>query len=374
MKKRLLFTPLLLLASCAVLSGCGTTKIDVNQYLTIQSTGYDSAGTADISFNVEDMVTSNPSAFVLEKDTPTIERNRIVQDVLQTIDGNLEKSTGLKNGDTISYTWDDASLKAVEDKYKVTLESDTLKYTVSNLMKVEDYNPFDYIEVVFVGTAPNGLARTDNIGENPVAGVTYHIDKMSGLCVGDSVKVSAVGAAEIDFQEYCLRDGKRATETERIYTVDALDAYATTINGIPESALQAMDSHAQQQLKKNISDNWVNPDALTGVTCLGNYLLTLKPDKPGIKQNELVFVYKVSAGFDYYYYSSYGNILIKADGTCEYDLNAMEYPTGGLVVGSLYGAAFFRNDLWYVGYESIDGLYQDVVSTKENYQCVSSLK
>ena len=228
MKKRLLSASLLLFASCAMLSGCGTgtgtTQIDVNQYLTIQSAGYDSIGTADITFNVGDMVADNPSAFGLEKDTPAMERNQVVQNVLKTIDGDFDKSTELKNGDTISYTWDDASLKSVEKAYNVKLESDTIQYTVSNLTEVEDYNPFDYIEVVFVGIAPNGLARTDNIGENPVAGVTYHIDKMNGLSVGDTVKVSAVGASGGDFQEYCLRDGKRATETERTYTVDALDA------------------------------------------------------------------------------------------------------------------------------------------------------
>ena len=103
----------------------------------------------------------------------------------------------------------------------------------------------------------------------------------------------------------------------------------------------------------------------------------------GVDNNRIYFIYKITekqkkAEKDhvFYYYGCYKNICILPDGTCSFDLKTLEVPDGQYFdfIDTITGTGFLYDNLFYKGYEDIDTMFNNLVtSCIDNYKYESTV-
>ncbi len=362
MKSKFIATGIIAASMLTIMSGCGRTDINMNDYLTISYEGYDTIGTASYSIDVEKLISDNYEAFGIEEGDE-LEALAVFEDIDDLISGELDKKENLTNGDKITFKWDDSNKEDIEDDFKVRLTFEDKTATIDSLEKAQKINPFDYFQLSFEGTAPNGCA-VKTVDEKLPVNIFFELDKDSNLNIGDKIKVTASSSGNADdFAAECLRNGYIITETEKEYTVEGIAKYAMAIADIPKESYDKLDSHGKDMLKADSAD-WDTPESFKKCTLIGNYMLTPKADVSSASGNEIMFIYQIDVEngdtkFSYYDYVKYRNIILLADGTCSFDLSAAETPDVGFFGGD---ENFKKDDLFYPGYEDLDSLFNNHVT------------
>lgn len=367
------------LMSCAIaLTGCGAKEINLNDYLDVNYSGYDSAGVATSEFDMDKMIKDNSEAFGIKGDVTESELLKIEADLEDVIDGSLDKEKDLSNGDSISYKWNVSMPDKLKEKYKVDFVSEDKEFKVEKLDKVEEFDPFENLEVTFSGIAPDGSANIKgSIDEVP--SLYFDADKTSGLKNGDVIKITLDCYGD-DIKDYCLQYGKVPSALEKEITVEGLSSYVSKIEEIPEDMQEKMKQQAMDSFNAE-SAGWAEGNSLASAECVGYYFLTPKEGFYTSSNNELYCVYKMTSnvkglkrGGDgeteetgqetYYTYYRYTDIMLLEDGTCSVDLsdgnmasNTIEsdYGTSGF-----FGANFYR----YKGYKDLDSMFNECVTKK----------
>lgn len=358
-------------AISVLLTSCGRTEIKLSDYVETKSNGYNGQGVVEVDLDIAKFVQQNYEAFGLKNGYSAIQCQAVVDDIREKLKGNFDKDKDLSNGDSVRFSWDTATVKSLEQTYKVRFVTDDVEYTVSDLQDVIEVNPFDNLEVTFDGTAPNGYLKVEYPRSD---GNSFHPDlsysKANGLANGDTVTISLKQDAD-----YYLSRGYLVTETEREYTVSGLDSYLTELDALPQDASEKMDSNGKDLLQAEIATYWDDPAALDGIECIGNYLLTAKTS--AYPENILIYVYEIKTnGFSYYSYVQYREIMLLGDGTCSFNLNDTVRPVG-LITGYAenIGITFQHDGLSYIGYEELDSLFNDAVTkqiSQYNYESTVS--
>lgn len=133
----------LLVTAAIGLSGCGTTTIDLQDYLTYEFTGVNGYGEIDYRIQSDSMVDNNLDAFGISGDSDA--------EILSSIDtyldverlyGSWDKKENLSNGDSVVFTWDEDTVHTIEEKYHVKLKDDAIKATVEGLRMWKHMTPF----------------------------------------------------------------------------------------------------------------------------------------------------------------------------------------------------------------------------------------
>lgn len=360
-----------------LLSGCGKTEIDMNKYLTIECDGYDTIGTASYEFDTEQMIKDNLEAFGLKPTSSEETQLKVLMQLENVLGGELDKTKGLKNGDKLKFCWDkDMEVSKLEEAFEIELSYSDKEVTLDDFAEVEMFDPFEGVTLSFTGTSPNGQAKFDRADASLVKGLNFEVEPKQGLKNGDKVTVTVKNGYSDDFDDYCAQYGKMPSVLTKEYTVEGLASYIAKLDELPKDALDKMDKHAQDCMNADVAKNWNEKDSLKGMKLIGNYLLTPKGEFFAAKNNILYFVYKMDVTnsketFSYYYYSSYSNIMLLADGTCSFDLNTIQKPEGGW-----FGDEQFEHgDLNYTGYLDLDSLFNQKVTTQiDNYAYESSVK
>ena len=128
---------------CAVLTGCGRTKINLNDYLTVNYDGYETVGTASSSFDMEKMISENPSAFGLKGEVSEMELLGVEIILDESLKGSLDKTNGLSNGNKITYHWEIVGEDSLKEKYPVSFVHEDITYTIEGLEQAEEFDPFE---------------------------------------------------------------------------------------------------------------------------------------------------------------------------------------------------------------------------------------
>lgn len=276
------------------MTGCGRTSINLNDYVTISYNGYDTVGTASYTFDKEAIIMDNPEAFGMSSgiDWQAFQADYLLYDC---ISGSLDKTTGLCNGDTITFHWDTVDTKKLEENYKIKLSYSDISESISGLETAETFDPFASIGVVFEGTAPNGTVKIQK-DASALSGLNYVPDKNDGLSNGDEITITLHAAYGDSVEDYCMSQGKIPSVTEKKFTVSGLSSYAMHLEEIPQESLEKMDNQAQETFQANVAKKWKDSSSLKGISLIGNYLLYPKGSVlNNHTHNYLYFVYKIDA-------------------------------------------------------------------------------
>ena len=214
----------LAMGTMTALTGCGSTEVDLNQYVSLECEGYDSAGTATYTIDWEGLVDDNRKAFDLDEDASKKSVKRVVRKLEDEISGELDETENLSNGDTVTFQWDKIDTDKLEERYPVKLSYSDVKLEVKGLDEPEDFNPFDYLTVSYEGEAPHGYVYLETDSDIPYY-VSFEADQSDNLSNGDKIKVTVASYMDEDLEEECLASGLKLTETEKTYTVEGLESY-----------------------------------------------------------------------------------------------------------------------------------------------------
>lgn len=387
---------LLLLGMIAVaafmLIGCGKTTVNLNKYITIACEGYDSLGTATLTFDYEAFEKDYSGKIKLNsKDSNEMKLLGILSggssaELLldMCVSQSLDQVRNLSNGDTITLTWNCEDEMAGE-YFNCKLSYSDITYTVSGLTEAEKFNPFDYVEVSFAGTEPYiSVSITPNYDRQEMQYIKFTVDKADHLSNGDTVTITVSISCPVD--TFVENYGVVVSETERTYTVEDMSHYATDVAEIPADIMDAMSAKGEEVFRTYVANNWNKPENLISVTYIGNYFLSTKPVDMGASlrsktfwtENYLYLIYKITATnpdpeetIEYYYYINYEDIEIQPDGTCSVDINAYKAPDTGWFAMEIFNVGAYT----YVGYESLETLKQNKVTERVNdYEYTSSVQ
>lgn len=266
--------------------------IDVNKYLTVETSGYDGYGNATVTVDwdaIEQKYGSKVSftgaarsefGSALSMVTP--------MDALQAaMVVDLDEDSKLSNGQTITYTWtvDPELTKYLKCKVKYKDGS----YTVKDLTEVGSFDAFANLEVEFSGVAPNGSANLNYTGSE-LSYYDFDADKVSGLSNGDVITVTI---DESMIPSCAERLGKVPESNEKQYTVTGLQSYLTNLSEITDEDLAVMQQQASDVYNASVAKEWSESSHLENFTYLGDYLLTAKNADTWGTRNYLYLVYKV---------------------------------------------------------------------------------
>jgi hypothetical protein len=370
-----IFTILLLLG----LTGCGKKTVVLDDYLEFSSEGYDTKGTATVSFDYRKFEDEYGKKIKFKKKD---ERRKFVKEyslkssvsdsklLLATcVKLELDEDSNLSNGDTISVKFD-CDDELAEEYFGVELSYSDVEYTVDNLKKVDKFNPFDYIKVTFSGTAPNGYINIEkDTNRKELEYIIFTADKTSGIQIGDKIKIKA--ECYINDDEFVEKFGSIIEETENEYKCDNLDHYIAKIDEISEETMNELIVQGDSIFKAHVASNWAKPENLGSVSYIGNYFLTLKPGMDSWYDNYLYLVYKVQATnvdpvqtVDYYYYVVFKDLKLLADGTYDIDINNYSTPNTNFYVGNYY----------YYGYQDLNSFISDNITANiDKYEYTTSI-
>ncbi len=371
-------------AAMFALTGCGSTTVDLNKYITIECSGYDSVGTASYVFDYDafnedysgkikinsDNGDEVASLGLLSGETPS----ELLLDIC--VSQSLSQTGNLSNGDVITLQWN-CEDDMVSEYFNCELSYSDIEYTVSGLEEVATFNPFDYVEVSFSGTSPNGsVTVTPNYNQSEIQYINFTTDKYSGLKNGDTVVVTASISGSID--TFVEKYGSVLGQTEKTYTVDSLPYYVTDIADIPQDMMDKMDKQAQDVFRAYVANVWDKPENLNSISLIGNYFLTAKPGMSVGTNNYVYMVYKITAtnpdpvqDVEFYYYVCFNNVMKLGDGTCSVDLSSYTKPDSGWFATEVFSVGTYT----YSGYDNLDSLFNNQVVTKiETYEYTSTVQ
>lgn len=374
----------ILLGAMTVLTGCGATTVNLNKYITIAASGYDSMGTASYTFDydafnndyaekikLDSKNNSEISAMgLLSGETPA----ELLLDFC--VSQGLSEVRGLSNGDTITLTWS-CEDEIASQYFNCKLEYSDIEYQVSGLEEVDTFNPFEYMDISFSGISPNGSATiTQDYNRQEMQYVVFYADKSYGLSNGDGIKVTAQISGSVD--TFVEKFGAVLGETEKTYTVEGLPCFVTDMADIPSETMDKMAAQGEDVFRAYVANNWNKPENLHSVSLVGNYFLTVKPDMTAYPNNYLYFVYKISATnpepeetVEFYYYIYYSDITALEDGSCSVDLSSYAAPSSGWFASETFRVGTYT----YVGYDSLEALYNScVVSKIDLYEYTSTVQ
>ncbi len=373
MKIKIALTSLLAVCTVGVLTGCGSKSVNLNDYLKVSYSGYDTIGTASYSIDIDRLIEENPEAFGLKDGASEIDVAKIEMDIYDSINGSLDKNSELSNGDKITFNWKISNKESIEEKYPISISCENKEYTVENLDAAKEVDPFEGVNVTFEGIAPNGTAKVSSNNGS----FYYSLDKSANLSNGDVVKVS-IGD---DTSSY-ISKGMIVNETEKEYTVEGLSAYAMKIDDIPQDVQDKMKQQAEDSIKADCS-SWNEGNSLVSSEFIGYYFLAPKEGFSTYNHNLVYCVYKNTAkltGYEvgskpekdeeakefedtYYTYCLFSDIVILPDGTGSVNLSNSKLSTNS--AKSKYGYKSW-GDIYaftFHGYSDLDTMFNECVTS-----------
>lgn len=385
-KSRVLLLCGTIMMTMFALTGCGKTKVNLNDSVKVKFTGYNEAGTAEMNnlTFAQEVVYDNWELFGLTKEQKQdgdLYTNPDAYNFMDNVSYTLDKTTGLSNGDKVKVQWTvyDNNLTDTEKKLKAKFEYSDMELTVEGLEDAQSWDPFANVEYSYSGTSKNGFISI-NGNQDDVPDLLYTTEiENGGLSNGDVVKIVLEAPDNQDVTEYCMTYGKIPTTLSTEVTVDGLEGCVTELTQIPDEILQKMDGEVRDKVAADAAATWAWK--LSEMESVGNYLLCSK-DGNSYPQNYLYYIYKITElnedtgeTVSYYYYGLYENVIRLGDGTISVDLTDITVPKGKLgFSGAVEGEAFLRGEQYFVGYEDLETLFnKQVVAKSDKYTYTSTV-
>ena len=364
-----------LLMVIALLAGCNSkVTIDLNKYVSFASEGYDSMGTATYTFDKvafdQDFSGKVKLTSHAKKEMGSVgkEIGDNAHKLLFTkfIDMDLDRESGLSNGDTITLKWD-INDERVKEFFNVELVYSDIPYKVEGLTAVGTIDPFENFTIEFTGISPKVQAELHpNYDNAAIQYVNFDADIYSYFRNGDEIKVTASLMRSDDY--YIEHFGAVPETAEKTFKVEGMPYYANKAEQLTDDVIEAMKQKAISQMQYHIETYWSEREKFQAMNYLGYYFLNTKDEDEG-DLNYVYLVYQVQLiscerPVTYYYFTEFRNVIVNADGTCSVDIDRITTP---------YETYYPENTTcYYQGYETLEELYEDMVEDKMDYYTYES--
>ena len=241
-------------ALALALTGCGGTKIDLMDYAAVSFDGINGQGTATCLVDTvsleQDLAGDDDGEISAEE----LEELGWITRFEMTVSCQMDKETGLSNGDTatVSMTWDEDFAK----EHKISVTEGSKEYTVEGLKEPVAVDAFDAaffdtedgVVLEYANAAPvAGLTIVNRCTSEPACWITYTADKTYDLSNGDVIHVEAALSPAAAQQGYVL------TETSRDITVEGLNSYVSSLSQLQEEDRQAVENKISESFRTEIT-------------------------------------------------------------------------------------------------------------------------
>ena len=354
--------------------------IDLNKYVTFETTGYNGYGNVYPQIDWEKIQKKYDSRLKFTKEfeeqygknTDSISPVAVLQSYVSV---EMKSDSNLSNKDKVKYNW---NVNKDYAKYvKCNLKYKNKTYKVKGLEEVKTFDAFKDLEVSFNGISPGGAVSFDYTGSD-LTSADFQTDASNGtLANGDKIKVYLDKSMA---DSYAANIGKLPEKWEKEYTVKGLWYYVTSASDIDDDTMQQMKDRAEQEYNDHVESNWVDSESLESLTYMGDYLL-----EPVVGNgNELYLIYHVKVRDQYsnddgsydkvndvYWYMHYGTILADGEGNTDIDLSDYGTPGNFFKIKTDAKTDGISSMVWkYYGYPTLDDLYADVVGDNADYSLV----
>lgn len=335
-----------------IFTGCSK-KIDLNKYISVSTSGYDSIGKAQVVFDKEQFIEDNSGrltfditemssgekAVFLEFVRNMGARSAGINKLFNTFDWKLDKKDNLSNGDIITISWN-CKDDVAEEVFGARLLYSDIQHEVTNLKEVETFDPFDRINVSFLGMAPDAKVSVDIKDTQYSYDLSYSINPGEGLSNGDVV-TATVKLAESK-EEFVEKYGVLPSPMSKEYNVSGLTSNITCLSQISKDVMEDMKAEGEKVIGED--PVWDDKHRVKDVQYMGSYFLTEKWTETDA--NRCYQIYKVIAEigypenseengnsseqsideFEYYTYVRFSNLRTDEIGNDVSDLSNTEVP------------------------------------------------
>lgn len=208
-----------------------------------------------------------------------------------------------------------------------------------------EVDPFERLDVVFMGTAPNATVEF-NYARPADYPMSYHFafEPEDNLRNGDVVRMYIT---DENAEQIANDNGYTLTSTEKEYVVEGVDYYVESLDQITDELREQMNESAKQFIENNIR----NGITLENYEYIGSYLLSKVKDVNG-DLNCVYNIYQINAScpsgeVTYYCYTKYSYVEIRYGRKNNY--------YGG--TGST--KSFYIDDYQFIGYKTLEELISD---------------
>ena len=367
-----------ILIVCIVVGTNNANTLNLNDYLTMETEGYDGYGKAKFNIDWDEIEHKYGRKIkltsVARRDMEDFEYKELSENPIDFVrmktGVDADKISNLSNGDTVTYKleFDDYFQKYINLKIK----SKDGTFKVSGLKDIGDFDAFEGVSLKFEGIAPNGYASISVDNDFHMNESDFELDKRDGLSNGDTVTVTI---SNNTIEKLAEKNGAVPAENKKTFKVSGLSSYITKINDISSQSLDKMEKQAKDVFDAYVAKVWIDSSFLEGFEYVGHYLLTPKSMNNGNGKNYVYLVYKVNArntfendegNFDkanhHYWYICYENVKQNGDG--EIDVNELKYytPNNEYIVDSGVKSGWSTMKWVYKGYGTLEELYKNVVT------------
>ena len=308
--------------------------ININDYTTVEFTGYDSLGKATVVIDEsfwEDLY--NKSRF---DEKSTVKKSfsshygpadYMEEAVGKKISYDVDPEKKLSNGDEVTVSW---KIKAdsIEKKYGVKVEYEDASYTVEKLEELKEFDPFDGIEVSYTGIDGEGKVSIKVVKDEDVYNdFSYSASQSYYLSEGDIITITfAPSYSEDKLVDMCAEKyGMIPTAVTKEYKVEGLGHLLKDSTEITEESMGSVI----EDCEKKITDvsRLSSMEEMQSIKYLGSYLLQEADYSEG---NEVIAVFECSVmlsdsdsldtdSFTFYTYVEINNVSINEKGECGYE-------------------------------------------------------
>ncbi len=317
-------------------------KVNLNDYVVVEFTGYETVGYGTAYFDyqafIEDYGNKIKYSRAMENsgygDVYTLFGATPADAFYDCIDVTLSQTGNLSNGMEVSLVWN-CNAQVMEEAFNYGIKYKDETYTVEGLEEVEMFDPFENVSVNLSGISGDGdaiIVWEDNSGV--YEGLSLSYSQYSGLSNGDTITVTVKTWGDVI--EYCTSNyGVCPSATEKEYTVSGLGEYVSSGEQITQDAFDSMIAQGMDTYSAFFAQTHDSQDTIDEISYQGYYLLT---PKPGVENYDgfVYIVYKIRANWtvsswgwdekhlcpvEYYYVVQYDLPIIDGEGNCTVDVS-----------------------------------------------------
>ena len=288
-----------------VLTACGGAKVDLKQYVSATFDGANERAAIQVDVDYGGMADEINKH---NKGNGSLADSLSASVLSNAISYSCDKAEGIANGDTVTVTF--TVPEELTKTYDFSVANTELTFKAENLPLLAKVDAFADINVHFGGSAPFGTASVENNSSSEfLQQVSFQLDKDSNLNNGDTVTVTAVYDDYLTETYGCIPESDTKT-----YTVEGLDAYMTSFDGLPDGALDELHSDARDRVESliakksdicNAFNGWGNASVYQvdtqNLKLHTSYLLVSKGEDFGAKySNMYIEVYHTTGRIEYW--------------------------------------------------------------------------